>query len=352
MGYTEEVLGEVQDEIRAADDVLAEARRRRDQVLDAAMKFDGALRRFSSGSIAHGTANKPKKSNGELAQMDADCGVALDRRTYPELGPDGDNEPPNETVEKMRQHLRDELRDEFPDAAFRVTKRAITVTFNQPMADGSDPTVDLIVALTRQAGALWIPNCEDECWDASDPEGHTQMLTDGSVRLRRVRARIVRLAKAWNTNYSKPGVCSFNLEALALDYVTEDMSVSEGLAGFFEFAADELEDHLTPDPAQVSDDIKLLLDQEVVVGRFRRAAEKMRYALDHDDEEDEVRDALADLFPGQLSPPDASMSKAGIAARLRDGNERLAVSRGTAVLPGTAPSIQARTTRSWGRAAP
>ena len=40
-----------------------------------------ALKTFDSGSVAHGTVNKPVSG--------ADRGVVLDRRTYPELGPDG-----------------------------------------------------------------------------------------------------------------------------------------------------------------------------------------------------------------------------------------------------------------------
>ena len=47
------------------------------------MAIDGALRWFRSGSVAHGTVNKPV--------TDADCGLVLDRRNerYATLGPDG-----------------------------------------------------------------------------------------------------------------------------------------------------------------------------------------------------------------------------------------------------------------------
>jgi hypothetical protein len=38
--------------------------------------------------------------------------------------------------------------------AFRLSKQAIRVTYKEPLADGTDPTVDLIVALTRKDGAL------------------------------------------------------------------------------------------------------------------------------------------------------------------------------------------------------
>jgi hypothetical protein len=58
-----------------------DARERRRRVLKHAKSFPGIRGTFNSGSIAHGTAN---------SDLDADCGVILDRRTYPDLGPDGD----------------------------------------------------------------------------------------------------------------------------------------------------------------------------------------------------------------------------------------------------------------------
>ena len=51
-------------------------------------------------------------------------------------------------------------------------------------------------------------------WDASHPEYHTTVLTDDPADLRRVRAKIIRLAKGWNTQFAQPGLCSFNIEAL------------------------------------------------------------------------------------------------------------------------------------------
>ncbi len=76
-------VGSILDDVRAqlapTDKVLKGARDRRGLVLAAAAKFPGMLRSYNSGSIAHGTAN---------SELDADCGIVLDRREYPELGPD------------------------------------------------------------------------------------------------------------------------------------------------------------------------------------------------------------------------------------------------------------------------
>src|SRR5207247_30146 len=100
-----------------------------------------------------------------------DCGVVLDRRTYPELGPDGDDVPPDDIVDDVAEFVIAEVQEEYPDAEAKVSKRAIVITFNDPLEDEQDPSVDLIVALERaDEEGRWIPNTEDHDWDASDPE--------------------------------------------------------------------------------------------------------------------------------------------------------------------------------------
>ncbi|MEZ5182210.1 MAG: hypothetical protein R2702_10105 [Acidimicrobiales bacterium] len=115
------------------------------------------------------------------------------------------------------KQVRADLNDEGWDVATRLTKRAIEVRF----PDG--PSVDLIVGLTRKdAPGLWIPNLNSGSWDASIP-GDTELLTAEPKSLRVARARAIRLAKAWNKQPTQPGLCSFNLEALALAAVESGM---------------------------------------------------------------------------------------------------------------------------------
>ena len=189
-----------------------------------------------------------------------------------------------------------DLKEDHPEIRFRVTKRAIKVSFNEPLEDGSDPSVDLIVALTRKGQGLWIPNTESKDWDASDPEYHTKVLTDDPAGLRRIRAKIIRLAKGWNTQFTKPGLCSFNIEALALTCIDEEHGVPDGLAEFFRFAASDLKKHLTPDPAGVSKPIKLLEDRDTVVGRLQQAAKSMKDALENDDDKEKVQESMSKLY--------------------------------------------------------
>ena len=336
MQNTATFLNAVHAELAPSDDTLSAARSRRDHVLKAVRKYPGTLRTYISGSIAHRTANH---------DTDADCGVVLDRRSYPELGPDG--EGPNRIVEDVRGFLRDRLKEDYPNVRFQVTKRAIKISFNDPLDDGSDPSVDLIVALTRKGKGLWIPNNESQDWDASDPEYHTQVLTADPAEQRRVRAKVIRLAKGWNTQYTRPGLCSFNIEALALACINEEHGVPDGLAEFFQFSASDLAKHLTPDPAGVSKDIKLLENRDVVVSRLQKAAKSMRAALDNDS--DKVQEAMADLYWKYVDPPSGSSSKEAFASALRGGKPSLSVSGGTLGLSTSgAPTL--KRTRSYGSA--
>lgn len=338
MGLVDQLLDEVRAELAPSDDVLAAARARRKQVLDVARQHPGVLRTFSSGSIAHGTAN---------GDTDADCGVVLDRRVYQGLGPDGDGVGPEDAVEKVRDLLRGELSEE-EDIGFRLTKRAIKVTFDEPI-DGQDPSVDLIVGLERrEAAGIWIPNLERGSWDPSHPEKHTQLFAARPRKVRRVWARATRLAKGWNKQFSRPAVCSFNLEVFAWRAVEEDMSLSEALHELLSHGAAELKERNTPDPAGVSKPIKTLIDRQQAATRLERAAAQMAEAREAGDDEEALRAALAKLFPDYVKPPEASASKAGFADALRRGNAGLTIGAGGLEVGGREGEL--KPTRSYGDA--
>jgi hypothetical protein len=248
--YAGQVLTDVRRQIAVDDDALSETKERRNLVKRHARSFRGALKIFDSGSLAHGTVNKPIS--------DADCGVVLDRRSCPDLGPDGDDVPPNAIVEQMAEHVIDLVREDYPKATKKVTKRAILIEFNEPLGDEQDPSVDLVLALTKAEGdGRWIPNMERERWDPSDPEEHTRLLNDLDITTRVHRARVIRLAKAAVGQDETPVVCPFNLAALALERVDPNTTIAEALRDLLLGGADSLEAGLTEDPAKVSGSIKL-----------------------------------------------------------------------------------------------
>ena len=161
-----------------------------------------------------------------------------------------------------------------------------------------------------------------------------------------MRAKVIRLAKAWNKQYSQAGLCSFNIEALALEALKEEVGVADGLALFFSHAARDLSRQQTPDPAGVSAPIKTLIEREAVANRLREAAETLEHALDSDDEDD-ARDDLADIYWVYVTPPTGSSSKAALARALREGNSAVRVIPGGISVAG-AVGRPLKTTRAYG----
>lgn len=336
--HANDVLEEIRQEISASDDDLREARKRRDLVLKAAASFPGALRTFKSGSVAHGNVYNPVN--------DADGGVVLDRRVHVELGPDSsEGEGPEGIVGEVREHVMEIVRETYPKARSRLIKRAILIRFNGPNTDGVDPSVDLVVALTRKdAAGLWIPNRDKDDWDASHPEEHTRLLIGDGKSLRVHRARVIRLAKAAIKRDSTPALISFNVEALALEYIAEVDGLAESLERFFDKAASSIKAGLTDDPAGVSGKIKLPdgMTRERSAKRLRHFADKLQEAIDHSDDRTAVEEALAELYPEQL--PDAAESAKSRAANAIRRGDKNAIRTSLAV----APPAAVKNPRSYG----
>lgn len=333
--HAEDVLDDVRKAIAPDDRVLKEARKRRDVAKKAALQFRGSLRAFNSGSVAHGTANDPIS--------DADCGVVLDRRHHTTVGPHGDG--PVDVVEEMVEFIEPLVKAAYPMAKVTTTKRAVLVEVNEPI-DDEDPSVDLIVGLNRaEDDALLIPHLDADRWNPSHPEKHTALLAGKPDDLRVHRARVLRLAKAAVKNDGDKAVmCSFNIEALALEHVADaSATLAASLHKLFERSARSIRTRLTPDPAGVSPPIKLPsgVSQESAARRLEFFASKVKEAMEAPDRAAALA-ALAEIYGPQL--PDApKSSKAMLADELRR-NERGAATVGAfGVTAGTL-----RTVRSFG----
>lgn len=315
MGHTTALLEALRERHKADATVLAAARTRRDAVLSVGKSSLGWLREFTSGSIAHETVNDPV--------VDADCGIVLDRRSYPMLGPDGAGVGPTGIVHGVAEAAAIALRATYPDVTIRITKRAIEVSFHEPIAvPGSpvprqDPSVDLIVALTRGAGArgLWIPNTDTDTWDPSHPEYHTELFHDGDHELRRTRRRAIRLSKLYQRQFGEPLVItSFNQEAIGHEIVSDGMDIGTAFCAICNRGAEQLAVTLTPDPANVSPPLKCP-DRYTASQRYRTAADHIARALAHDDDRDFVAGEIAAMFA--YLEPAAADTKSSLAATLR-----------------------------------
>ena len=249
------VVDAVRRQVAVPKDVLDAAKRRRDRVRELAQEHEAARATFNSGSVAHGTAN--------AALHDTDGGVVLDRRAYRAYGPDGGHLRPRPLMESFRDWILPRLRRDYPDVTCQITKRALLFEFHETLelehGERTDPSVDLIVALERRNGpGLWIPNTERPGWDPSDPQRHTELFVNTERELRVHRAHIVRLAKvAVKNDGDRKVICSFNIEALALELVTDTGPIAVALASFLLSSAKQIARSLTDDPAHVSGPIKL-----------------------------------------------------------------------------------------------
>lgn len=306
MGHTDDILNEIRKTTDAHPDVLSEARARTRLVHETAVKVTpGSLRSYLSGSLAHHTQNDPIN--------DGDAGLVLNRVNYPKLGPEGGGEAPGDVVDTICGLLGPEIRKTYPRAFCRKSKRGPKVFFGEP-TEGQDPTVDLVIALTRREGdGLWIPHLPRGKWEASHPEGHGTLLNTKSLdypSLRGTRRKVIRLLKVWNKQFSTPVFSSFHLSVLAYEFVKPGRSVAGALHDCFVGISKRMDKKgATPDPCGVSANIRLLGSWDSAERNTRLASEAMEGAFEHDKDatDAEARADLAKVFfkyleqPGQLA---------------------------------------------------
>jgi hypothetical protein len=300
------VLRSILDEISVPMAVLKEARARRDRVLSIAYGHDAVRARYSAGSVAYGTANRPLE--------DADGGVKMNRRLADlrEFGPDapGHGLGPGQLMEHLGGYVLERLWGDYPEATVDTTgNRAVKFEFHSPVDVDElgevDPYVDFMIGLARVEGrGLWIPNRKLALgWDIADPEHHLYVMNRQSSRELRVhRAHLIRLVKRAIKRDAAAGrlqvVCSWNISALALDLVEDaELSLPDALAAFLAAAASEIEWRLTPDPSPVVAPIALP-DGVTNAMAAARLAEMAKYAHEAATARSEIgaRNAYAKLY--------------------------------------------------------
>jgi hypothetical protein len=133
------------------------------------------------------------------------------------------------------------------------------------------------------------------------------------------------LAKAAVKQDPRPVIASFNLEALALEHVDPEDRIAESLRDLLLGAANDLTIALTPDPAGVSDPIKLPegVPRSAAVARLRQLGEAVADAVDADNLED-AEAALMRVYPDHVASHAGARQLGaalilGNAARVRSG---------------------------------
>ena len=334
-------LESIRREIAADPQSLREAANRLVAVLAAASRHPDALRAFCSGSLASRFVNRPVE--------DADGGLVIDRRRHPSLGPEGDGELPRKLVDDVHQLMRPLLACRYPNIRIETMKRGLLMRFNEPLASGEDPTVDMVIALNRvDASGLWIPNLDRNRWDPSYPERHVELFTAGWQELQQTRQGVVRIAKAQAKQFSEPAVCSFNIAALAWECIELAEPLDRALLRFYDYAATQLARHLTADPAGVSEPIKVK-DRNLAVQRFRKVADAIALAIEAGGDDAKIHEILcATGVFWKLMKPSPGASTAAVHQAISNGGPVSLTKTGTLVA-GVAPNAtRIKSTRSYG----
>lgn len=341
----EEVLNAARRRIEVTDEELAEARKRRSALAEVLCQEFPGCRVYINGSVAHGDALTPL--------TDVDLGVVVPDPAH-EYGPG--NKGPRELKERAANAIRRRLKAEYGDLAVEVEgrKRSILVRFRDPVSPRfPDFTADVIVAIDNPAApGLYIPRWES--WDRAHPERHTELVLAAIKATDSGYARVVRLLKHWCRQHEKP-LCSWNVKALALGCISQPTELIPGLLTWLEWAIDQLTIGETPDPAGVSDPIKLNEPRAEVLRKLRRARESLQQALQF---ESEGYHTLAhrelarffndpDMLPGP-DPDDVLHEEALRRLAQRDSTAQSA-GVGTALTrSGTSAVRERRSVRSWG----
>lgn len=336
----ETILDTARNRIEVADNELTEARKRRSAISAALLNEFPGSRSYVNGSIAHGDALTPL--------TDVDLGVVV---------PDPDHIygpgkiGPTRLEIRAAEAIRTALKPDYGDLAVEVKgrKRSILVRFRDPVTPGQpDFTADVIVAIDNPDGqGLFIPRYTS--WDRSHPEAHTRMVRNAVEDTDVMYARIVRLLKHWNRSNGKP-LCSWNIKALALGCITSPVTLVEGLQRWFTYAADELDNGETEDPAHVAPKpIKLNKPRTEVVRQLRRALDTLQFAIKLASEGYAIlaQEQLADLFndDDMLPHPPRPAVMQEQADRIRNQSSTTAGS--PALIPSTNSSRERVSTRSW-----
>jgi predicted nucleotidyltransferase len=262
----------------ASKESVAEGRKRRDQFRSALTSVSDVLEVVPSGSFARRTHKDPIH--------DIDLVVVFDVERFPEWGEPGDS------AEAALEHTRGLVKDLLgPSGSIaqdvrwtRLNNHSVKCFLEDP-DEVLDPfTVDCTPAVRRAAGGFWVPERNNRCWIASDPEDLIDRVAKRQSDWNEF-TKLVRVLKCWSTGNGQP-MKSLVVEVLALEHLRESKR-PESLQRFFASASTAV---LVPvcDPAGLCGEIDPDMDRQAASAVLSHAADLSWRAVDASGRGDEA----------------------------------------------------------------
>ena len=307
---------DLQQEVNAPPEAVAEARRRRNLFCSAFQTDDDVVECVHSGSLARGSQKDPINDVDEI--------IVFDHEAHPDWGQPGPSA--GEALDHVRDRVNELLGASDGTHAKEVRlARARNHCVKCWLDDPDDPdafTVDVTPALRQADRTLLIPEKTNERWINTDPEDLIRRVRDRHAAWNHF-VGLVRVLKRWGADQNTE-MKSLLLEVLALHHLPED-SRQRALARFFAAATTAVRLPVE-DPAGLCGEIQPDLDREAASRHFGRAAEAAWRAVEAEErgDTDEAaclwRAVFGPIFP---EPP----------AGCGNGLRRAAIGGGAAALP-------------------
>jgi Second Messenger Oligonucleotide or Dinucleotide Synthetase domain len=170
------------------------------------------------------------------------------------LSSNGGGPSPNQALDDVAEAIR----KAYPlTATIKKQSRSINTQIK-----GLDFGFDIIPAWMRNPDGYWIPDTDSNLWIPTNPEWHSQLMTEANVKLQQRLKPLIKMMKHWNRNNYEL-LRSFHLELICKDIfaVSELPNYPVGVATVLVNLAKYVGQQLT-DPAYNSCRVDKLLSQD------------------------------------------------------------------------------------------
>jgi predicted nucleotidyltransferase len=257
---------DLQNEVNADPEQVAEARRRRNLFRDDAFDPEPDIdKTYASGSLARGSQIEPIK--------DVDLLIVFNREDH--LDWDGGPGTAEQALKETQQRVRELLGADGGRVAkevrlTRIQNHAVKCFLDDP----NDPdafTVDVVPALRHEERGFEIPEKDSDKWIRTDPLYLIKEVLDRHEASEGTFVPLLRVLKRWSKDHGKP-LKGLTIEVLALDVLPLDESRPYCLSSFFTGAVARIDEPIE-DPGRLCGEVQPDLDREAAREKLNAAGE-------------------------------------------------------------------------------